>query len=78
MQWVLKLHVRKSLIKKMFNAFRKDLFPCLLNNIFRLMPVEVLQDNKNKAAKLVEMFSTIPSLNFAGMSIYNLLSIIVN
>ncbi|KAF7402902.1 hypothetical protein HZH66_005169 [Vespula vulgaris] len=44
---------------------KKDLFPCLLNNIFRLMPVEVLQDNKNKAAKLVEMFSTIPSLNFA-------------
>ncbi|KAK2580762.1 hypothetical protein KPH14_011385 [Odynerus spinipes] len=43
---------------------KKDLFPSLLNNIFRLMPVEVLQDNKNKAAKLVEMFSTLPSLNF--------------
>lgn len=45
-------------------VLKKDLFPSLLNNIFRLMPVEVLQDNKNKAVKLIEIFSTVPSLNF--------------
>jgi len=46
--------------------FRNDLFPCLLNNIFKLMPVEVLQDNKNKSVKLVEIFTTVPSFNFGG------------
>lgn len=30
------------------------------------MPVEVLQDNKNKSVKLVEIFTTIPSFNFGG------------
>lgn len=30
------------------------------------MPVEVLQDNKNKAVKLLEIFTTAPSFNFAG------------
>lgn len=28
------------------------------------MPVEVLQDNKNKCAKLAELFSAVPSLDF--------------
>lgn len=46
--------------------FRNNLFPCLLNNIFKLMPVEVLQDNKNKAVKLLEIFTTTPSFNFGG------------
>lgn len=45
--------------------FRNDLFPCLLNNIFKLMPTEVLQD-KNKATKLMKIFTTIPSFNFEG------------
>ncbi|XP_014468985.1 PREDICTED: E3 ubiquitin-protein ligase listerin [Dinoponera quadriceps] len=43
---------------------KNDLFPSLLNNIFKLMPVEVLQDNKNKAVKLLEIFTTAPSFNF--------------
>lgn len=47
---------------------RNDLFPCLLNNIFKLMPVEVLQDNKNKAVKLLEIFTTAPSFNFGGIT----------
>ena len=45
---------------------RNDLLPCLLNNIFKLMPVEVLQDNKNKTVKLLEIFTTTPSFNFGG------------
>ncbi|XP_011257020.1 uncharacterized protein LOC105251738 [Camponotus floridanus] len=43
---------------------KNDFFPCLLNNIFKLMPVEVLQDNKKKTAKLLEAFTTVPSFNF--------------
>lgn len=43
---------------------KDDLFPCLLNNIFKLMPVEILQDSKNKTVKLLETFTTIPSFNF--------------
>ena len=31
------------------------------------MPVEILQDNINKSAKLMEIFSTEPSLNFGGI-----------
>lgn len=31
------------------------------------MPVEVLQDNKKKTAKLLEAFTTIPSFNFGGI-----------
>lgn len=50
-------------------CFRDNFFPNLLNNIFRLMPVEVLQDNKNKGAKLMEIFSTEPSLDFFGNNI---------
>lgn len=46
--------------------FRNDFFPCLLNNIFKLMPVEVLQDNKKKTVKLLEAFTTTPSFNFGG------------
>ncbi|XP_076296975.1 E3 ubiquitin-protein ligase listerin [Lasioglossum baleicum] len=45
-------------------TLKDNFFPSLLNNIFRLMPVEVLQDNKNKGAKLTEIFSTEPSLEF--------------
>ncbi|KAK1131911.1 hypothetical protein K0M31_016058 [Melipona bicolor] len=43
---------------------KDSFFPNLLDNIFRLMPVEILQDNINKSAKLMEIFSTEPSLNF--------------
>ncbi|XP_024938302.1 uncharacterized protein LOC107265048 isoform X2 [Cephus cinctus] len=46
-------------------VLKNDPFTCLLNNLFRLMPVEVFQDNKNKATKLIEIFRTSPSLNFA-------------
>lgn len=53
-------------------CFRDDFFPNLLNNIFRLMPVEVLQDNKIKGAKLMEIFSTEPSLDFGGTDIQNI------
>lgn len=48
--------------------FRDDHFPCLLNNIFKLMPVEILQDSKNKTVKLLETFTTVPSFNFGGTS----------
>lgn len=30
------------------------------------MPVEILQDSKNKTVKLLETFTTIPSFNFGG------------
>ncbi|CAL1683944.1 unnamed protein product [Lasius platythorax] len=43
---------------------KDDHFPCLLNNIFKLMPVEILQDSKNKTVKLLETFTTVPSFNF--------------
>lgn len=54
----------------MVYSFRDDFFPNLLNNIFRLMPVEVLQDNKNKSVKLMEIFSTEPSLDFGGINFF--------
>ncbi|XP_014213334.1 E3 ubiquitin-protein ligase listerin [Copidosoma floridanum] len=43
---------------------KEDFFPCLLNNLFRLMPVEVLQDSKNKSIELINIFSSVPSLDF--------------
>ncbi|XP_072761402.1 E3 ubiquitin-protein ligase listerin [Anoplolepis gracilipes] len=43
---------------------KNDFFPCLLNNIFKLMPMEVLQDNKKKTTKLLEAFTIVPSFNF--------------
>ncbi|XP_058790902.1 E3 ubiquitin-protein ligase listerin [Phymastichus coffea] len=43
---------------------KDDYFPSLMNNIFRLMPIEVLQDTKNKNYKLTEIFSTVPSFDF--------------
>ncbi|XP_046596991.1 E3 ubiquitin-protein ligase listerin isoform X1 [Neodiprion lecontei] len=44
---------------------KDDFFPSLMNNLFRLMPVEIFQDNKNKAVRLTEIFSTAPSFSFA-------------
>lgn len=55
--------------KRTYLYFRNNFFPNLLNNIFRLMPVEVLQDNKNKGTKLMEIFSTEPCLDFGGTNI---------
>lgn len=43
---------------------KDDFFPSLLNNIFRLIPIEVLQDSKNKLSKLVDIFSTVPSFYY--------------
>lgn len=43
---------------------KNELFPCLLNNIFKLMPMEALQDNKNKTVKLLELFTTAPVFRF--------------
>jgi len=31
------------------------------------MPVEVLQDNKNKTVKLLELFTTAPAFRFKGI-----------
>ncbi|XP_033336767.2 E3 ubiquitin-protein ligase listerin [Megalopta genalis] len=53
-----------DLLYQYAEALKDNYFPSLLNNIFRLMPVEVLQDNKNKGAKLTEIFSLEPSLEF--------------
>ncbi|KOC69982.1 E3 ubiquitin-protein ligase listerin [Habropoda laboriosa] len=53
-----------DLLYQYAEILKDNFFPSLLNNIFRLMPVEVLQDSKNKGAKLLEIFSTEPSLNF--------------
>ncbi|XP_031845099.2 E3 ubiquitin-protein ligase listerin [Nomia melanderi] len=53
-----------DLLYQYAEVLKDNFFPSLLNNIFRLMPVEVLQDNKNKSAKLTEIFSTEPSLEF--------------
>ncbi|XP_043579866.1 E3 ubiquitin-protein ligase listerin [Bombus pyrosoma] len=53
-----------DLLYQYAEILKDNFFPNLLNNIFRLMPVEVLQDNKNKGAKLMEIFSTEPSLDF--------------
>lgn len=35
------------------------------------MPVEVLQDSKNKNGKLVEIFTTQPAYDFEGESLFN-------
>ncbi|XP_077267216.1 E3 ubiquitin-protein ligase listerin [Temnothorax americanus] len=43
---------------------KDKLFPCLLFKIFKLMPVDVLQDNKNKTVKLLELFTTSPVFRF--------------
>ncbi|KAG5320372.1 LTN1 ligase, partial [Pseudoatta argentina] len=40
------------------------LFPYLLDNIFKLIPMEALQDNKNKTVKLLELFTTAPVFCF--------------
>ncbi|XP_076246293.1 E3 ubiquitin-protein ligase listerin [Calliopsis andreniformis] len=53
-----------DLLYQYAEVLKDQLFPTFLNNIFRLMPVEVLQDNKNKSAKLMEVFSTEPCLDF--------------
>ncbi|XP_078036315.1 E3 ubiquitin-protein ligase listerin isoform X2 [Augochlora pura] len=53
-----------DLLYQYAETLKDNFFPSLLNNIFRLMPVEVLQDNKNKGAKLTEIFTTEPSLKF--------------
>ncbi|XP_053980359.1 E3 ubiquitin-protein ligase listerin-like [Hylaeus volcanicus] len=53
-----------DLLYQYAEILKDNFFPSLLNNIFRLMPVEVLQDYKNKGAKLMELFSTEPSLDF--------------
>ncbi|XP_043524885.1 E3 ubiquitin-protein ligase listerin-like [Frieseomelitta varia] len=42
-----------------------NVFTNLLNNISRLLPMELLRDNINKDVKSVELFSTEPSLNFS-------------
>lgn len=39
-------------------------FSCLMESIFKLMPVELLQDSKAKSTKLFEIFTTRPSLEF--------------
>ncbi|XP_017893627.1 E3 ubiquitin-protein ligase listerin [Ceratina calcarata] len=57
-------HAHGDLLYQYAELLKDNFFPSLLNNIFRLMPVEVLQDSKNKGAKLVEIFSTEPSLDF--------------
>lgn len=51
-------------LRSQYAEILKDLFPCLLSNIFKLMPLEVLQDNKHRTVKLTEMFTTAPSFNF--------------
>lgn len=53
-----------DLLYQYAEILKDNFFPNLLNNIFRLMPVEVLQDNKNKGTKLMEIFSTEPCLDF--------------
>lgn len=40
-------------------------FPCLMETIFKLMPVELLQDTKAKAPKLLAIFRSQPSLEFS-------------
>lgn len=52
----------------LFHFRDNNAFANLLNNIFRLMPMEFLQDNINKGVKSIELFSTEPSLNFGGMN----------
>ncbi|XP_043272085.1 E3 ubiquitin-protein ligase listerin [Venturia canescens] len=52
-------------VRYQYAEFLKDnYFPYLLNNIFRLMPVEILQDSKTKSSKFTEIFSTLPSFEF--------------
>ncbi|KAF3422395.1 hypothetical protein E2986_12017 [Frieseomelitta varia] len=75
LSWVIVLHMcanaheklLQSILKfqhlKLIFYFRDNVFTNLLNNIFRLMPMEFLQDNINKGVKLTELFSE-PSLNF--------------
>ncbi|XP_048513180.1 E3 ubiquitin-protein ligase listerin isoform X2 [Athalia rosae] len=58
-------HAHAELRYQYSESLKDDFFPCLLNNLFRLMPVEVFHDNKNKAARLIEIFSTSPLFSFA-------------
>ena len=40
-------------------------FPCLMESIFKVIPMELLQDSKAKLSKMLEIFSTAPSLEFS-------------
>ncbi|XP_034174521.2 E3 ubiquitin-protein ligase listerin [Osmia lignaria lignaria] len=66
--WAIILEMCKNahgdLLYQYAERLKNNVFSSLLNNIFRLMPVEMLQDNKNKSSKVVEIFSTEPSLDF--------------
>lgn len=44
---------------------KKNYFFSLMESIFKLMPVEILQDSKAKSPKLFEIFTTKPSLEFS-------------
>ncbi|XP_043478240.1 E3 ubiquitin-protein ligase listerin [Leptopilina heterotoma] len=44
---------------------KKNYFFSLMESIFKLMPVEILQDSKVKSPKLFEIFTTKPSLEFS-------------
>ncbi|XP_076673514.1 E3 ubiquitin-protein ligase listerin [Andrena cerasifolii] len=57
-------NAQRDLLYQYAEILKDKFFPNLLNNIFRLMPVEALQDNKNKDAKLVEIFTTERFLDF--------------
>ncbi|EFN85458.1 E3 ubiquitin-protein ligase listerin [Harpegnathos saltator] len=57
-------HAHGDLRYQHAEILKDELFPCLLNNIFKLMPLEGPHDNKNKTAKLLEIFTTAPSYNF--------------
>ncbi|XP_015122919.1 uncharacterized protein LOC107045242 [Diachasma alloeum] len=49
-------------------VLKDELFPSLMNNVFRLMPVEVLQENKSKGmvGQITEMFRSEPVVEVGG------------
>ncbi|XP_012276738.1 E3 ubiquitin-protein ligase listerin [Orussus abietinus] len=55
-------HAHADLRYQYAEVLKNNVFTSLLNNIFRMMPVEVLQDNKNKSSILMKYFGTTPSL----------------
>lgn len=59
-------HAHADLRYQYAEKLKDDLFPSLLNNIFRLMPAEVLQETKSRLLipHLSDIFKNPPSLNF--------------
>ncbi|KAK0182335.1 hypothetical protein PV327_000484 [Microctonus hyperodae] len=59
-------HAHADLRYQYGEILKDELFSSLMNNIFRLMPLDALQDNKTKITStyVMEMFKNSPAFNF--------------